>query len=137
MAKNVNNQVMEKKVPKKVNKFKQLAEESLILSELHKGREKLETASITGVPLTIMAFDIVEQDDNTRYATMVFAEYPEFYYNGGTVLTKMVDAWLDEFGDVDAAMAAYNDSEPLVIQLEESKTRDGKRSVTKVSIVEE
>lgn len=111
------------------NKFKDLAMKSMTLSELHNNRQKLESDSLYGKELTIENFDLVDTED-MRFAVFTFVEFPDSYYNGGLILTKMIMNWIAECGSIEEALKDYHNSEPLKIKLTESKTREKNNLVT-------
>lgn len=94
--------------------FRAIAQESLAISELHNGREKLDTDEIKGKKLTIEDFDLAGLDDGTVFAVFTFADKPGFFYNGGLVLTKMVREWVRVCGSIDAARENYRESKDKV-----------------------
>ncbi len=120
----------------KIN-FRSIAEESMTLSRLHNGREKLETSDVVGKPLTIEEFDTAVSNDGKVFAVFTFKEMPKKYYNGGLILTKMVNAWAAEFdGDVELANQEYiNSKESVVIKLKEAKAASSKNNITLVELV--
>lgn len=128
--------MMAKKVVKN-NLFKVLAEDSLTLSRLHNGREKLETEDVVDKPLTIDDFDMVYTAEAT-YAVIVFKEHPKMFYNCGLILTKMVQRWTDEYKSVDVAAAAYeklSDEEKVKVMLKEGEAASSGNSLTLVEIL--
>lgn len=119
------------------NLFKQIAEESLTLSRLHKGREKLETEDVVDMPLTIEDFDMVYTEAAT-YAVVTFVEHPKKFYNCGLILTKMVQAWIDSYDELETAVAEYeklDDDDKVRVQLTEGKAASSKNNLTMVEIL--
>ena len=90
--------------------FKEMATRQLSLSPLMAGRTQLRTPDIIGKELTLIKFDfasMVKNGQEKAFPVMVFAEYPDSYYNGGTVLSNLCSAWANEFGgDIEAASDA-------------------------------
>ena len=119
--------------------FKQIAEQSMTLSRLHNGRDKVETSEIVDKPLTVEDFDLVVRDDGVQYAVLTFKELPGAYYNGGLIITKMVVAWVSEYdGNVDDAAADYakaKDNERVKIQLAETKAASSNHNLTTVKLL--
>lgn len=126
-----------KEVEVKKNVFGSLAKDSLTLSELHNGREQIDTDDILGEELTVVDFDLIETSDAT-YATFVFDEYPDRYYNGGLILTKMVNTFIEEFGGLDKARDAYASGENgvLRIMLSAGKSAKTKNNLTLVEVLD-
>lgn len=122
--------------------FKQKALDSMTLSELEHGRTKLDTESIIGKKLTIDKFDIVDVENpdaesgRMHYCVLVFKEMPEHFYNGGLILTKMVESWLEDFESVEQCQAAYDaDSDKVKIHASMSKTNKNNKNLVKIDIV--
>ena len=130
------------KKEKTVSRFKAIASRSLSASVLMENREKVDTSDVVGKNLTIEDFDIVEYVDgegkNVHYAVVIFAEMPDKYYQGGYVLTRMIDDIVEDFDEgLEFARDAYadtTDAEKIQIRLEESKTKGGK-NLTKVEVI--
>lgn len=91
----------------KTNKFKQIAEEELSLSPLMTGREQLKTEDLIGKEVTVIAFDfatITDKGEEKTFPVMLLKEYPDNYYNGGALLSKLCQAWANAYdGDIEAA----------------------------------
>lgn len=120
--------------------FKAVAEESLILSRLHKGREKLDTADVVKYKdgLTVSDFDLVQRDDGVVYPVFTFDELPNKYYQSGVVGTKIVMAWAEMYNDdVNAAAAAYQKEKDKVklVFAEEKCKGDKSKNVTAIKVV--
>lgn len=116
--------------------FKTIAMESMTLSDLQNGREPLKTSDITGQALTILDFDMIYASE-AKYCCLIFNEAPDKYYNGGLILTKMVESWIDEYGgDFEEAREAYaNSDDKVVISLTETKTKKGNNNLVTVEIL--
>lgn len=127
-----------------MGKFKNVAEDSLVLSKLHKGRDQMTTQEAASCDsLTVAEFDIAV-GENMRYGVMVFEEYPDKYYNTGLVGTKLIDSWAHMYGDdVIEANAAYarevkadhGNAVRLAFTEEKCKT-DKSKNVTTIKVVE-
>ena len=79
-----------------LSKIAQFLAEKHSLSRLMAGREKIETDSIIGIPLTIhdvtvTAPDLKINDEPAHFAIYVFEEYPDGYVFGGQKLTEIAD----------------------------------------------
>lgn len=126
-----------KKVEGKKNLFASLAKDSLTLSELHNGREQIDTDDIIGEELTVVDFDLIVTSDAT-YATFIFDEHNDKYYNGGLILTKMVNSFVEQFGSIDEAREAYasGDNGVLRIRLTAGKSAKTKNNLTLVEVLD-
>ena len=115
--------------------FRESAIKETTLSDLMLGREQLTTDDIAGKVLTVKNFDIIAMGGK-QYAIVIFKEYPDCYYNGGIVLTKIVLNWIDDFdGDIIAAAAALEKAGGVAFKFNTGKTKDGKRNLTTVEVV--
>ena len=115
--------------------FRASAIKETTLSYLMICREQLTTEDIAGKVLTVSNFDIIAMNGK-QYAIVIFKEYPDRYYNGGMVLTKIVLNWLDDFdGDIIAAAAALESAGGVQFKFNVGKTKDGKRNLTTVEVV--
>lgn len=122
--------------------FKQKAVDSMTLSELEHGRTKLDTESIVGKELTIDKFDIVDVENpdsesgRMRYCVLVFKELPDNFYNGGLILTKMVDSWLEDYESIAECQAAYDvEKDKVKIKAVMSKTNKNNKNLVKIELV--
>lgn len=124
--------------------FKQKAVDSMTLSELEHGRTKLDTDTIVGKELTIDKFDIVDvaapDDENPskrmHYCVLVFKELPDNFYNGGLVLTKMIDSWLEDYESVESCQKAYDaEKEKIKIKAVMSKTNKNNKNLVKIELL--
>lgn len=116
----------------------------MTLSELEHGRTKLQTEDIVGKTLTISKFDIVDvenpTDDNPnnrmRYCVLVFEELPDNFYNGGLILTKMIDSWVEDYESLEQCQDAYDaEKEKVQIQASMSKTEKSKNNLVKIELI--
>ena len=115
--------------------FRASAIKETTLSDLMIGREQLTTEDIAGKALTIENCDIIAMNGK-QYAIVTFKEYPDRYYNGGTVLTKIVLNWINDFdGDVIATSEALKQSGGVAFKFNTGKTKDGMRNLTTVEVV--
>lgn len=100
------------------NKFKQLAQQATSQSKLQIGREQIKTKDLLSdseTTYTIVAVDRIPSRDkksNTiitdengvvvTHGVCVFKELPDRYYNCGSVLSKIIDTWVDSYdGDAE------------------------------------
>ncbi len=123
--------------------FKQVAQESTLLCKLMQNREKLETDEVVGQDLTIIAFDFApkfdsegnrvadpETGEQDTFGVVVFAEYPDRYYNVGTVFTKVCKNWAEGFsGDAEAASSALEKSGGVKVRFNMTRTKKGNNLV--------
>lgn len=121
----------------KIN-FNEQAAQSIQLSELHNNREKLDSNDIVGRELTIEDFDLAEMDDDTSFAVFHFKEYPNHYYNGGLVLTKMVNRWVEAYGSIADARDDYKnstDDELVKIRLTATRAKKSNNNLFTVDVI--
>lgn len=118
--------------------FKKVAQEEISISPLCAGREKLKTEELLGKELTITHFDfasISDDGDTKTYPIILFDEYPNHYYAGGTIFTKMCMAWVVEYdGDVERASQDLYESGGVRIKMSATRTRNG-NNLTSVEII--
>lgn len=118
--------------------FKKVAQESTVLSVLMQGRTKLSTDDvIDNMPdgITVTAFDIVHQDENTEYPVFLIAEDPNRFLMGGKVLSGIAYAWADGFdGDVEKASAELGNNGGVKIRLTRGKTKNN-QNLTRVEVL--
>lgn len=109
--------------------FKAIAEKTLSLSPLMSGRTQLKTDDIINHEVTIIAFDfatIADKDGEKVFPVFNFKEYPDRYYNGGTLLMKLALAWAAEFdGDPEAASDALNEEGGVKVKFIATRTKSG------------
>ena len=115
--------------------FRESAIKETTLSELMTNREQLTTEDIAGKVLTVSNFDIIVMNGK-QYAIVIFKEFPDNYYNGGMVLTKIVMNWVNDFdGDITGAATALAKAGGVQFKFNTGKTKDGKRNLTTVEVV--
>ena len=108
--------------------LRDIALKTLSLSDLMAGREKMTTDELIGQTVTAVEFDfatITDRGVEKTFPILIFAEYPDRYYAGGTLLAKMCTAWTAEFGDVATASAALSDEGGVKIKFMAGKTKSG------------
>ena len=110
--------------------LREVAQEVLTLSPLMTGREKISTKDIVGKTLTIIAFDFVNSDDGKQYPVLNFAELPNNFYSGGTLLAKICNAWVEEMGSIEAANLELEGIMGVQIRMGETRTKSGNNLVT-------
>ena len=85
--------------------------------------------------ITIVGCDILKKDDS-RFAGVLFAENENEVYFGGTVLTEIVNGWLEAF-NLDAVKCSeeLKASGGVKIKLSTQKSKNG-RNYVKVEILD-
>ena len=118
--------------------FKKIAEKELSLSPLMAGREQLTTEDLVGQTATVIAFDfatVVDKGQEKTFPVLLFKEYPDKYYNGGTILFKLCQAWAAEYdGDIETASDDLNKSGGVPLKFGHSKTKVG-NNLTSVEVI--
>lgn len=123
--------------------FKQAAQEATVLCKLMQGRDKLDTQDVVGKDLTIIAFDFAPKFDQQGnpvvemttgeqdvFGVVVFKEYPDNYYNVGTVFTKVAKTWAEEYkGDTVQASVDLAAQGGVTVRFTEGKTKRGNNLV--------
>lgn len=108
--------------------MRDIALKTLSLSDLMAGREKMTTDDLIGQTVTCVEFDfatITDKGQEKTFPVLLFAEYPDKYYTGGTLLNKMCAAWTSEYGDTATASAALSDEGGVKIKFVAGKTKSG------------
>ena len=121
----------------KIN-FKKMAQDELSLSPLMAGKTQIKTDDLIGETVTVVAFDfatITDRGVEKTFPVLIFAEYPDRYYTGGTLLNKMCAAWAAEYdGDIAAASAALSDEGGVKIRFSAGKTKSG-NNLTNIDVL--
>ena len=122
----------------KINRFKEIASKELSLSPLMAGRDQLKTEDLAGKTATAIAFDfatITDDGEEKTFPVLLFKEYPDKYYNGGTILSKLCQAWADEFdGEVEHASAELEAAGGVQLRFKIGRTKGG-RNITTIEVV--
>lgn len=110
--------------------FRKIASQELSLSELMTGRVQITTDELIGKKATIVAFDlatITDKGEEKVFPVLLLKEYPDRYYNGGTLLMKMCTAWAAEYGgDIATASIDLEKAGGVEVEFKSTKTKDGK-----------
>jgi len=118
--------------------FREIAAKTLSLSDLMAGREKMNTEDLIGQTVTVVEFDFATIQDKgveKTFPVLIFAEYPNRYYTGGTLLNKMCTAWASEYdGDVAMASAELADQGGVKIRFSTGKTKSG-NNLTNIDVL--
>lgn len=114
--------------------FKAVAQSVTTLSDLMNGRSQLKTEDIAGKELTVIKFDIAEVNGKP-FPVVVFAEYPDHYYNGGIVLNKICYQWASDYeGDIAQASDDLERAGGVRFRFKTTKTKDGQRNLTSIEV---
>lgn len=116
--------------------LRQLAMDATTLSHLMSGREKISTDElIKKYPdgFTLVACDWCPDENGEAYPVFHIEEEPTKFYSGGIVLSKVVTAWEESLGDLEAVNAILS-SEGVQVKLETGKTKRN-QNITKVIIL--
>lgn len=121
------------------NRFKALAIETTCLSELMADKDMVTTDYIIShypEGVTIIGFDIVElsKNEEDRYPIFVIKEDPNIFFNGGLVLLKVAERWMDGYMSTDEASTELELAGGVGVKLTKAKTKNG-RNITKVEIL--
>lgn len=118
--------------------FKKIAVNELSLSPLMAGREQLKTEDLIGEEVTVYMFDfatITDKGVEKTFPVLLLKEYPENYYNGGTLLSKLCMAWAAAYdGDIEAACKDLDESGGVKLRFKATKTKSG-NNLTSVEVV--
>ena len=112
-----------------------IAKSLTVLSPLMENHEKIETSELVkNFPdgVHVNACDIVETSE-ARYSVVLFNEDAGKYYNGGLVLTKIVDAWL-QVGTLEEINNELS-KKPVKMRFSEGKTKSGGKNVTIIDVL--
>ena len=114
-----------------------LAKKATVVSELMNGKTKLSTEELIakypdGIHVT--AIDKVTSTGDRNYSIFTFAENPNVFCNGGTVMNKIVDSWLEALGGSLTDVNAELEAEPVGMKFIKAQTKSGK-NITKVIIL--
>lgn len=118
--------------------FKKIAIDELSLSPLMSGRKQLKTEDLIDQTVTVMEFDFASITDNgvqKVFPVLLLQEYPDHYYNGGTLLFKLCMAWAAEYdGDPERASADLSASGGVQLHFRATRTKSG-NNLTSVDVV--
>jgi hypothetical protein len=118
--------------------FREIAAKTLSMSDLMDGREKITTEQLIGQTVTVTEFDfatITDRGEEKTFPVLIFKEFPNNYYCGGTLLAKMCMAWAAEYdGDVASASNALADEGGVQIRFTAGKTKSG-NNLTNITVL--
>lgn len=121
----------------KIN-FKKIAQDELSLSPLMAGKEQIKTEDLIGETVTVVAFDfatITDKGVEKTFPVLLLKEYPENYYNGGTLLSKLCRCWAEAYdGDIEAASNDLAREGGVQLKFSATKTKAG-NNLTAIDVV--
>lgn len=121
----------------KIN-FKKMAQDELSLSPLMAGRDQIKTDDLIGQTVTVTGFDfatITDKGVEKTFPVLLLKEYPDRYYNGGALLSKLCKCWADAYdGDVEAASDDLAAEGGVQLRFTATKTKSG-NNLTAVDVV--
>lgn len=116
--------------------LRRIAEKNLTLSDLMVDRDKIDTEEIIETfkdGVTLGQIDECVLDEETVYV-YTFKENPNVFAFAGHILKNLFKDWISCYGSVEDVNLALS-KEKVTLKLEKGKTKDGKREITKVSII--
>ena len=121
----------------KIN-FKKMAQDELSLSPLMAGRDQIKTDDLIGQTVTVTGFDfatITDKGVEKTFPVLLLKEYPDRYYNGGALLSKLCKCWADAYdGDVEAASDDLAADGGVQLRFTSTKTKSG-NNLTAVDVM--
>ncbi len=121
----------------KIN-FKKMAQDELSLSPLMAGKTQIKTDDLIGETVTVVAFDfatITDKGEEKTFPVLLFKEYPDRYYNGGALLSKLCRCWAEAYdGDIEAASEDLAADGGVQLRFSSTKTKSG-NNLTAVDVV--
>lgn len=125
-------------VKKNAGKFAALAKEATTLSEIMKGRTKVDVDELYGQEITITGFDFLSSTDNSGetkdFAVCTYKEDEGAFFYGGTILTKICKNWMQDYDSPAEASEALAEEGGVVIVMTKGKTKKG-NTITNVDII--
>lgn len=122
------------KTTKNAGRFAALAKEATSLSEIMKGKIKVDVEDLYGEEITINGFDFLTMTDKSgeskEFAVCTYAEDENAFFFAGTVLTKICKAWVAGSDDIDQANEALKEEGGVVIKMSKGKTKNGNKITT-------
>lgn len=121
----------------KIN-FKKMAQDELSLSPLMAGRDQIKTDDLIGQTVTVVGFDfatITDKGGEKTFPVLLLKEYPDRYYNGGALLSKLCRCWAEAYdGDIEAASEDLAAEGGVQLRFTATKTKSG-NNLTAVDVV--
>lgn len=117
--------------------FRSIAQKATTISPLMADATKLTTADVINSSekngLTINAVDTVDAKGE-HYAVVAFEEINNAFYAGGTVLTGIVDAWIEEAGSAEEANEELAKENGVKVRFSEKLGKNG-RTYTAIDVL--
>lgn len=121
----------------KIN-FKKMAQDELSLSPLMAGRDQIKTDDLIGQTVTVTGFDfatITDKGVEKTFPVLLLKEYPDRYYNGGALLSKLCRCWAEAYdGDIEAASDDLAAEGGVQLRFTATKTKSG-NNLTAVDVI--
>lgn len=118
--------------------FAAIAKEATSLSEIMKGKTKVDVDELYDEEITITGFDFLTATDKSgetkEFAVCTYAEDENSFFFGGIVLTKICKAWVADYDNAAEASEALKAEGGVVIKMTKGKTKNGNR-ITNVDII--
>ena len=123
------------------SRFATSAKEATSLSEIMKGKTKIDVDELYGEEITIIGFDfLTTTDERTKetkeFAVCTYKEDPDAFFFAGTILTKICKRWMADFGfnTPEECSEALEADGGCVIVMSKGKTKNGNK-ITNVDII--
>lgn len=114
--------------------FREQAKNATVISDLMEGRDKIKVSDIVDDEvlkgeIILTDFDIIntvnDKGEAISYPVFTYKEDDSKFFNGGYVLNKIVNMWIDKFdGNVDSCREAFRASGGLAIKMSAGKTKN-------------
>lgn len=116
--------------------LKRIAEKQLTLSDLMVEKDKIDTEEIIDTypdGITIDEIDVCTIDSEEVYI-YTFRENKNVFAFAGHILKNLFKAWIECNNSIEEVNELLS-KEKMRLKLERGKTKDGKREITKVSLI--
>ena len=120
-----------------MNRFAKAAEATLGGSFVMNGRTKITMEEIMSKypeGITIVAFDLINSGNGEQYATCIFKEEKDSFFNAGKVLTNICIDWVKEFNNCEEASQALLSVGGVKFKFNLTKTKKGQTCVVPVLV---
>lgn len=120
-----------------MGRLKNLAKSATAMNAIMDGREKISVDDIIKFypnGLTLNRVAMINKPDGNDYPAFTYVEDDTKFFTGGTALTKIVNSWLADLGDIETVNSELT-AEPVKVKLTKIKTRNGHNFV-KADIVD-
>lgn len=115
-----------------------IAKKVTVVSDLMTARTKMSTDELCAKypdGIHVNAVDKVASGSDRNYTVFTFTENQEVFCNGGTVMNKIVDAWIEQLGGSLTDVNNELKNDPPFLKFIKSTTKTGK-NITKVIILD-